>query len=309
MEDWTRFVENLGVPPVQKIDAPVLNQKQIHLYVQREDLIHPRLSGNKWHKLKYTAKAALDSNNKTLITFGGAYSNHIAATAEAGAIFGLPTIGIIRGEEEVVNPTLEKASGLGMKLIYVSRAAYRDKEQLVRELDLDLSQSIVIPEGGTNENALEGCKDIILKSPITTGIDYWCVACGTGGTAAGMISALKGQSHLLGFSVLKGNWMEQEVKSLSAARSGSANNNWSVNTDFHFGGYAKFNIELIDFINAFKRDHGIRLEPVYTGKLFYGLFELIRQDYFTPGTSIAAIHTGGLQGLKGFNQRHGPLID
>ncbi len=308
MEIWTQFIEELCAPPVLKINAPALSEQQIDLFVQREDLIHPRLSGNKWHKLKYNIKEALDSNKKTLITFGGAFSNHIAATAEAGEIFRLSTIGIIRGEEEGTNPTLRKAKELGMKLIYVSRTAYRDKVKLINELGLDLSQSIIIPEGGTNENALKGCEDIILKSPIRDKIDYWCVACGTGGTAAGMITALEGQSELLGFSVLKGNWMEKEINDLSATRKGSANKNWSVNTDFHFGGYAKFNEELIDFINVFKRDHGVQLEPVYTGKLFFGLFELIAQDYFTPGTSIAVIHTGGLQGLEGFAQRYGALI-
>jgi 1-aminocyclopropane-1-carboxylate deaminase/D-cysteine desulfhydrase-like pyridoxal-dependent ACC family enzyme len=287
-----------------------LESAKVELWIQREDQLHPRLAGNKWRKLKYNIQAAIDCRKSTLVSFGGAYSNHIAALAEAGNIFGLDTIGIIRGEEDPLNPTLKKASSLGMKLIYVSRSVYRDKQRLIKELQLDRPEAMIIPEGGSNENALTGTAEIIQSSPMRNKADYWCVACGTGGTAAGMINTLDENEHLIGFPVLKGIWMEQVIENWLAQRSGSVNNkNWSLCTDYHFGGYARYDQHLINFINRFQKEHNIQLDPIYTGKMFYGLFDLIKKAYFKPRTCIVAIHTGGLQGLAGFRQRHGELLD
>lgn len=303
-------MEQLKAPQIIRVNSPVLQDAQVALWVQREDAIHERLAGNKWRKLKYNVLDALKAKKTRLVTFGGAYSNHIAATAEAGAIFGLSTIGIIRGERDLSNPTLQKAASLGMQLQYVSRAAYRDKNQLIQELQLESTDSMIIPEGGTNLRALPGCAEIVRSSPLAQQVDYWCVACGTGGTAAGMITALDAKQKLIGFSVLKGNWMEAEIqKCLSLQGDAKKRHKWSVNNEYHFGGYAKFDQRLIDFMNNFKKNQDIPLDPIYTGKLLFGIYDLVAKGYFKPGARIVAIHTGGLQGLAGFQQRNGGLLD
>lgn len=308
MQEIIDFQAATKEAPMVKIEAAFIQKAGLQLFLKREDLIHDDISGNKWRKLKYNLLQARQRGQHSLLTFGGAYSNHIAAVAAAGAAFDFKTIGMIRGEAApVLNPTLAKAQQLGMELRFVSRSAYRDKEALIKDLPTTLAQAYIIPEGGTNSLALKGCAEIVDTPQFDQAIDFWCTACGTGGTAAGMITALEDHQQLIGFSVLKGDFMEQEIQGL-LKEVGMQKRNWSVNQSYHFGGYAKFNQTLIDFINTFKRNYGIQLDPIYTGKLLFGIFDLIKQGYFPAGATIMGVHTGGLQGIDGFNARYGKLI-
>jgi len=301
----TAFQED---PPIVEIDLASAQKAEIRLFLKREDKIHERLSGNKWRKLKYNLIEARKAGKKSLLTFGGAYSNHIAAVAEAGNIFNFKTTAIIRGEKPILlNHTLLKAQENGMEFVFVSRTIYRDKTLLLSSLDFDRSDTYVIPEGGTNALALKGCREIITDCNFEKPIDYWCVACGTGGTAAGIISALRPKEQAIGFSVLKGNFMKQEIKDL-LVNENIGEKKWQVNNEYHFGGYAKFTPELIDFINDFKQQYKIALDPIYTSKLLFGVFDLIEKGYFPKGSNLMLVHTGGQQGISGFNERFGNLI-
>ncbi len=305
---------------IQTIQNDLLKSKGITLLIKRDDLIHPQVSGNKWRKLKYNLLAAKAQQQNTLLTFGGAFSNHIYATAAAGKVFGFRTIGLIRGERiEPLNPTLAYAESVGMELHFISRTDYRKKEDATYQKQVRdrFGNFFLIPEGGTNISAIKGCTELVeeVKQQLAELPDYWCAACGTGGTLSGIIAGLNGQKKVLGFSVLKGDFHQKDIEGLlyqvsevSDTFKVSDTFNWQVNTDYHFGGYAKFKPALIDFINTFKKDNNIQLEPIYTGKLFYGIYDLIKNDYFPSGSSIFAVHTGGLQGIAGFNRRFGNLI-
>jgi 1-aminocyclopropane-1-carboxylate deaminase/D-cysteine desulfhydrase-like pyridoxal-dependent ACC family enzyme len=291
--------------PIQKIEDPLIKDSGIKLYVKREDLNHQQISGNKWHKLKYNLIAAKKEGYKTLLTFGGAYSNHIYATAAAGKLFGFKTIGIIRGEEHLpLNPTLAFAVSAGMEIHYVSRKAYRKKNspQFVDELREKFGRFYLVPEGGTNKLAVKGASEII--SNVDIDFDYVCCACGTGGTLAGLIKGLNGNKKALGFSVLKGGgFLLNDVEKLVYESTGKRFNNWDINLDFHFGGYAKINSELISFIKRFQTITSIPIEPIYTGKVLFGVYNLIMCHYFGQDTTILVMHTGGLQGLSGMKER------
>ena len=284
--------------------------KGIRLFVKREDLIHPILSGNKWRKLKYNLEQAKKEGHKVLLTFGGAYSNHIHAVAGAARQFGFRSIGIIRGEEHLpLNPTLKQATEMGMALFYMDRRTYRQKQtkEVINDLRELFGDFYLVPEGGTNELAIKGAAEIV--AGLADNYDYVVVACGTGGTASGIIAGLEGRSEVIGFSVLKGDFLEQEVDHWLSKAGKQELANWSINTDYHFGGYAKFNDTLIHFINDFKERNKVPLEPIYTGKMMFGTFDLIEKGYFPAGSRILAIHTGGLQGIRGFNQRFGKMIN
>lgn len=295
--------------PIQELQSPLFKEKKVRFFVKREDTIHPHISGNKWRKLQYNIKQAKTLQHTTLLTFGGAFSNHIAATAVAGQLFGFQTIGIIRGEKILpLNPTLALAQESGMQFHFVSRSDYRNKDRLELAKELCTSPFYYLPEGGTNDLAIKGCRHIIDECRVQFNNNlpnYFCVCCGTGGTISGIIEALEGQQQVIGFSALKGDFLQKEVHHLLTQQY----DNWSINTDYHFGGYAKHKMELIDFINDFKKQFQISLDPIYTGKMFFGLFDLIRKDYFPKNSQILAVHTGGLQGIKGFNQRFGGIIE
>jgi 1-aminocyclopropane-1-carboxylate deaminase/D-cysteine desulfhydrase-like pyridoxal-dependent ACC family enzyme len=299
------------------IRHPLLQSKQITLKLKRDDLLalqtpfgDQNFCGNKWRKLKYNLLEAKNQNHTTLLTFGGAFSNHIAAVASAGALFNLQTIGIIRGEETLpLNPTLHQATRCGMQLHYVSRSDYKHKTDpaFLEQLAQKFGDFYSIPEGGSNVLALKGCEELAeeVTAQCTSRLpDYYCLPCGTGGTIAGFIQGMKGKGQILGFSALKGDFMTEEVEKLLVQNSG----NWQIVNDYHFGGFARFKPALIDFINSFKAQQNIQLDPLYTGKMLYGIFDLIEQDRFIAGTHILAIHTGGIQGLKGFNQRFGTIL-
>ena len=288
--------------PLQKLEDDFLTEHGIELYIKRDDLIHPEIQGNKWRKLKYNLFEARVNSINTLLTFGGPYSNHIYATAAAARLFHFKAIGIIRGEEEaVLSPTLQFAASKGMELYYMDRESYRQKEDPtnIESLRTQIGNFYLIPEGGTNALAVEGAAEIIEE--INIPFDYICTACGTGGTLAGLVSGLKGEMQVIGFSSLKGtDTLTPKVHDLVSYVNGFDYNNFNINFDYHFGGYAKVKPELIDFIKDFKRKHKIQLEPVYTGKMFYGLFDMIKQGRFERGSKIIALHTGGLQGLNGY---------
>ncbi|MBF8965408.1 1-aminocyclopropane-1-carboxylate deaminase/D-cysteine desulfhydrase [Pontibacter sp. FD36] len=293
--------------PLQQLHSPVWEEQGIALWVKREDLLHPTISGNKWRKLKYNLKEAKRLLHNTLLTFGGAYSNHIAAVAAAGQEFGFKTIGIIRGEEHLpLNPTLTFAQAAGMELHYISREAYRQKSDplYLTQLAEQFDNPYIIPEGGTNALAVKGCTEIV--SDISIDYDYICCASGTGGTLAGIIAGLKGEKQVLGYPALKGgDFLKEEIEQLIKSYSGQHYDNWQLINDYHFGGYAKVRPELLDFIRDFQQEHSLPLEPVYTGKMFYGLIDLIQKGYFPKGSRIVVVHTGGLQGNAGFKERLG----
>ncbi len=315
--------------PLVALESPTLQRAGVRLLVKRDELLSMgpgrALCGNKWRKLQYNLQAARDEGQETLLTFGGAYSNHIAAVAAAGAEFGFQAIGIIRGERpEGLNPTLRFAESCGMQLQFISRQAYREKEnpEFLSRLRKQSGPFYLLPEGGTNALAIHGCRHIVeeVERQAEALPGYWCCSLGTGGTFAGIVDALNGRAKAIGFSALKGVFHEEEVRLLLKRSLGSSSLSplaeappkrgaWSINTDFHFGGYAKFEPHLIDFINGFHRQHGIALDPIYTGKLFYGLFQLIEERHFPKGSTILAVHTGGLQGIEGFNERFGKLIE
>ena len=277
----------------------------IKLCIQREDLVHPQIQGNKFRKLTHNIAFAKANAYKTLLTFGGAYSNHIAATAIAGKLEGMHTVGVIRGEELECNlektlsqnPTLSKAVECGMQLEFVSRSDYKEKETsaFLEKLGEKYPNAYVLPEGGTNDLAIKGCKEILDEKGFT--FDYVCCPVGTGGTISGIIESSRENQKIVGFPALKGDFLEEEIKKWTSRT------NWELISEYHFGGYAKVDKTLIEFINSFHLTHKIQLDPVYTGKMIYGVLDLISKGYFSPKSRILAIHTGGLQGIQGMNQK------
>ncbi|CAM3579654.1 1-aminocyclopropane-1-carboxylate deaminase/D-cysteine desulfhydrase [Zobellia roscoffensis] len=284
----------------QEVHLPILAQKGVSLVIKREDRIHPLISGNKYRKLKYNLEEAKAEGFGTLLTFGGAFSNHIAATAYAGKIHNLKTVGIIRGEEIAQkwqeNSTLKLAQSHGMKFKFVSRDLYRQKEipNFLEELKNEFGDFYLLPEGGTNPLAIKGCQEIL--TPADADFDVICCAVGTGGTIAGISNAASSSQKVLGFPALKGDFLQEDICKFAAR------NNWELQSDYHFGGYAKVTGELVDFMNTFLKKTKIQLDPIYTGKLLFGIMDLVQKDYFSPKTNILAIHTGGLQGIEGVNR-------
>ena len=266
----------------------------------REDTIDTFVSGNKFRKLSYNLQKAQSADKHSILTFGGAFSNHIAAVAAAGNRLGMNTIGIVRGEELADfprNPTLRYAEAHGMQLHFVSREAYKDKEnpEFISSLKETFGDFYVLPEGGTNELAVKGCEEILGER--TQSYDYVCTSVGTGGTMAGLIRASEPHQQVMGFSALKGTFQVSEMKKYTDKT------NFTLLDTYCFGGYGKIDVGLVRFINDFKKKTQIPLDPVYTGKMMYGIFDLIRNGFFEANSKILAIHTGGLQGIEGMNER------
>ncbi|MFA9192670.1 pyridoxal-phosphate dependent enzyme [Flavobacterium sp. FZUC8N2.13] len=282
----------------------------ISVTIKREDLIHPIVSGNKFRKLKYNLLQAKTENKKTLLTFGGAFSNHIAAVAFAAKENGFQSIGIIRGDELIdkitQNPTLQFAQECGMQFEFVSREKYRLKNEFsfLEDLKLKFGDFFLIPEGGTNTLAIQGCEEILTNED--SKFDYICCAVGTGGTISGIINSALPYQKVLGFPALKGDFLQDEIRIFVQ------NKNWELITDYHFGGYGKINEDLVRFINRFYSDNQIPLDPIYTGKMVFGVMDLIQKNYFPAQSNILLIHTGGLQGIQGMNvklkNKHLPII-
>jgi len=278
---------------------PINLPKGISLVIKREDLIHPFVSGNKFRKLKYNLLQAKAENQSTLLTFGGAYSNHIAALAYAGKENGFQTIGIIRGDELgdkiESNPTLKFAQECGMQFEFVSRETYRLKTEAtyLEQLQQQYGAFYLIPEGGTNAFAIQGCEEIL--TPEDASFDFVACAIGTGGTISGLINSVLPHQKVLGFPALKGDFLQDEIRNFVRQ------DNWELITDYHFGGYGKVTNDLIDWINQFYEQTQIPLDPVYTGKMVFGIVDLIAKNYFPENAKILLIHTGGLQGIQGMN--------
>jgi 1-aminocyclopropane-1-carboxylate deaminase len=276
------------------------NSRNIDVYIKREDLIHPFVSGNKLRKLKYNLAEAKKQKCGTLLTFGGAFSNHIAATAAAGNLQGFKTIGIIRGDELADkindNPTLKFALENGMRFKFVSRESYRRKNEVdfITELKKEFSDFYLIPEGGTNELAVQGCAEILTEEDIK--FDFIACAVGTGGTIAGIIKSAMPNQQILGFPALKEDFLQKEIRNFVP------NSNWQLLKGFEFGGYGKVTPELVAFMNEFYAETQILLDPIYTAKMVFGVRSLVREGFFPDHSKILLIHTGGIQGIQGMNQ-------
>jgi 1-aminocyclopropane-1-carboxylate deaminase len=282
----------------------------VQLFIRREDLIHPFVSGNKFRKLKYNLAQAKQDNQKTVVTFGGAFSNHIAAVAYAAQENELQSIGFIRGEELISkvneNPTLHFAAQCGMQLEFLSREDYRskDSEIFTAALRHRLGSFFLLPEGGTNDLAVKGCEEILTNDD--SEFNYICAAVGTGGTISGIINSASPHQKVLGFPALKGDFLQKDIRKFVK------NKNWDLIDNYHFGGYGKVSAQLIQFINEFYNQTKIPLDPIYTGKMVFGVIDLIAKNYFPEYSKILLIHTGGLQGIKGMNaklkEKNEPII-
>jgi 1-aminocyclopropane-1-carboxylate deaminase len=292
MRVWVGFEPRVP-SPVAELHDERLEPFGVRLHLMRDDLIHPEISGNKWRKLKYNLTDAQERGHRTLLTFGGAFANHIRAVAAAGHYFGFATVGIIRGEEHLpLNPTLAYAVDRGMRLVYMDRTTYRAKRdpEVIAGLRREFGDFYLVPEGGSNALALRGCAEVPAEIPFA--FDQICCAVGTGGTLAGLALGLAGGQRAIGFSALKGgDFLVNDVRRLQTEY-GRQTGNWSVETGHHFGGYARRDAELDGFIRDFAERHGIVLEWVYVAKMMYGLFALVQAGRFTPGTVIVAVVTG-----------------
>ena len=284
--------------PEEKLHLPLFAEKRISVYLKRDDQIHPFISGNKWRKLKYPLLRAKEERKNHLITFGGVWSNHLLATACAAAKFGFKSTGIVRGED-INTETLALCRLFGMNLIFTSRESYRDKRKLFDTHFGNDNSAFFIDEGGQGEEAAKGCAKLIGELRDT--YDHIFCASGTGTTAAGLINGLS-ENHLVtqfhAVSALKGSFLSAEIKNLLTEPT-----DFKLHSQYHFGGYAKTTPQLIQFICDFSSSTGILLDPVYTGKMMFAVYDLAAQDYFSPGTKILAIHTGGLFGLLGMKEK------
>lgn len=291
---------------IQSLYHPLLVSKNIELAIMRLDLVHPGVSGNKFFKLKYNLEQARKEGEDTLLTFGGAYSNHIFATAEAAKAEGFKSIGIIRGERtDPLNPTLIRAENLDMTLHFVDRETYRMKTEsnFINHLKDLFGGFYLIPEGGTNELAIKGTREIIGENE--SQFSHFAVSIGTGGTFAGLAASISSNQKLIGFSSLKGEFILSEIEKLLSDHQILSAGSYQVNSDYHFGGYGKYTQELVEFIGEFYENFGIILDPIYTGKMAFGIWDLIKKDVFETQSKILMIHTGGLQGNIGFAERTG----
>lgn len=293
---------NLHIPTdLTKIESNFLHQKQVELFIKRDDMIHNVISGNKWRKLKYNLQAAKSNGDNTILSYGGAYSNHLHALSYACRQMGFNSIGIVRGvKDQEKNSTLSFCKENNMRLYYLDRSSYRlnkNSKNILRELNQNINQCYMLPEGGNNILGVKGCEEILLETD--NKYDYVCCPVGTGCTAAGLIRTMSAHTKFLGFGPFKKVFeQKQNIKQLCNSKS---YDNWDVIADDHFGGFGRIDDNLIKFVQKFKLDYNVELDMIYMGKLFYSLFKLIEQDFFSQNTKILILHTGGLQGLKGFN--------
>jgi 1-aminocyclopropane-1-carboxylate deaminase len=287
---------------IHHIDTSFLKKRNIYLGVKRDDLLHPLISGNKWRKLKYNLAHMKKLKKTELLTFGGAFSNHIHACAAAGKEFNLTTHAIVRGPElDHHNPTIQFAKQCGMQLHVVNRLEYRQRNDpdYLNSLQARFPSAYIIPEGGTNSLALLGCQELVNTLPEH---DYLICPTGSGGTLAGLIEGSETATQVIGIAVLKqADYLKDEIRKLSTKA--NLQNNWQLLTDFHGGGYGKFTPQLWRFCQEMNNNHNLPLEPIYSGKMMYALWQLIEQDYFPAGSKIIAVHTGGMQGLDGLKYR------
>ncbi|MEU7008245.1 pyridoxal-phosphate dependent enzyme [Streptomyces sp. NPDC046332] len=282
--------------PLEPVENERFTRRGLRLLLKRDDLIHPDLPGNKWRKLALNLRAA---DGRPVLTFGGAYSNHLRATAAAGRLLGFDTIGVVRGQEladRPLNPSLERCAADGMRLVFVDRATYRAKSEpavLAGLLAQSPTGTYVVPEGGSNALAVEGCAE--LGRELRGAADVVAVACGTGGTLAGLAAGLGPGQRALGVPVLKGGFLGEEIRALQRAAFGGPRGEWSLDERFHGGGYARTTPALDAFAREFEAWHGLAVERLYVAKMLYGLFALAEEGAFAPGTTVAAVITGAPQ--------------
>jgi 1-aminocyclopropane-1-carboxylate deaminase len=285
--------------PVHQIKNKLFDDKGLEVFIKRDDMIHPIISGNKWRKLKYILLKAQAQYKTHLVTFGGAYSNHLLATAAAAARFGFKATGIVRGEE-VQNDTLFLCRLHGMQLIFTNRESYRDKPGLFSKYFANDTDAFFIDEGGASPEAAKGCSELI--NELNQSYDHIFCACGTGTTAAGIINGITQHNLPTQFNAIpvfkNGDFIKDDIDKFLTAPA-----NYQLYTGYHFGGYGKTTNELIMFIKQFITHTGILIEPVYTGKMLYALYDLAAKDHFKPGSKILAIHTGGIWGLLGMKDK------
>jgi 1-aminocyclopropane-1-carboxylate deaminase len=285
---------------IDKLPGSLFADYHVEIYIIRSDKIHPLISGNKWYKLQYYFEEARQQKKKRIVTFGGAWSNHVVAAAAAGRLNHFDTTAIIRGEEpNELSVTLKQAKEMGMQLIFISRDDYKAKKI---PAELTNHDHYHIPEGGYGLKGAKGAAGILANCKIENYTHIIC-AVGTGTMMAGLINAALPKQQVIGISALKNNdELEENVKALL----NDHKNNFKIIPDYHFGGYAKYTTELIDFMNEFYRQTGIPSDFVYTGKLFYAITDLTRKNFFPPGSKLLVIHSGGLQGNASLNK--GTLI-
>jgi len=285
--------------PVHQIKNKLFDEQGLRVFIKRDDLIHPLISGNKWRKLKYTLKKAAEQSKTHLVTFGGAYSNHLLATAAAAAKFNFKSTGIVRGEE-IENDTLFLCRLHGMELIFTDRDSYRNKPALFEKHFGNNTEAFFIDEGGSSAESARGCAELV--NELTQPYDHIFCACGTGTTAAGIINGLQKHHLLTQFHAVpvfkNGYFIKDEIDKYLITPT-----DYKLHTNYHFGGYAKANDELIGFIKEFIASTGILIEPVYTGKMLFALYDLAAKGYFKQGSNILAIHSGGIFGLLGMKEK------
>lgn len=304
MQEESLNLAELKLPsPVTQIHNPLLEQNKIQLFIKRDELIHPELQGNKWRKLKYNLLTARNNKLNTLLSFGGTYSNHLHALAAAGKAFNFKTIGIVRGEQHTpANPCIQDMLNWGMQLKYVSRIDYKNKtsSHFIEQLKQEFEPFYLIPEGGNNEQGMRGCGELLTE--LEQDYDFICSEVGSGTMLSSLIINNKNpQTKFLGFAVMKNPQLDADIQK-KLNNNPLHNTQWEIIHQYHFSGFAKTTEELNAFILDFRNTHNIQLEPVYSGKMIYGIFDLVEKGYFKKDSKILAIHGGGLQGLRGFPQ-------
>ncbi|MBD1581066.1 1-aminocyclopropane-1-carboxylate deaminase/D-cysteine desulfhydrase [Pseudoalteromonas sp. S16_S37] len=294
---------NFPESPLQLIEHPLLTQKKMTLTVKRDDLLHPHIAGNKWRKLKYNLIAMQQQKKTALLTFSGPFSNHLYAVSMACKLFGIEGHVIIRGPHlDEQNPTIRMARACGLNLHAVDRATYRLRNQAdyFHEIQKQFPHCYLIPEGGSNQHAMLGLEELAQSLPKS---DYVMCATGSGGTLAGLINSCPDTTSVIGIAVLKqAEYLTDDI--IRLAPKAGKKSNWQLMCDFHDGGYGQFSSALWRFCQMMRKECLLPLEPIYTGKLFYALWQLLEQDFFEPDSHITTIHTGGLQGLDGLRYRN-----
>lgn len=287
--------------PLQPVHHPLLTRYGVELWCKRDDLIHPTISGNKWRKLDYHLRHATEQGKRHLLSFGGAYSNHIHALAAAGYHAGLRTTGIIRGEADAVsNTTLRDAQRWGMRLLFVDRQSYRRRQDPDWLARFAADDTLIIPEGGSSPLAIPGVAELVGEVPFSP--DLWVLPCASGGTLAGLVAGKGAQEQILAIAVLKGGgFIADEVCRLHPAAASTPG--WRIALDHHDGGYARFSPALWQWVQDFSATTGLPLEPIYSGKAMWGLFRELAAGRIAPGSKLVFIHTGGMQGLAGLREQ------
>ena len=284
--------------PNQALSLPVFEKMGVQVFVKREDLLHAEVSGNKFRKLKYNLQQAQKEGCDGLLTFGGAFSNHLAATAAAAHAYGFQSVGVVRGDElahKPLNPTLAYCQSKGMQLHFVSRELYKQKEKGIEHLIENHPSFYILPEGGSNPRAVQGCREILNDSDAL--FDTLAVAVGTGGTMAGLIQSAMPHQEVVGYQVVYDVAIPQQIRTFVG------HNRWTLDPTYKTVGYAKTPPELVGFAIEVAKQSGIVLDPLYTGPMLWRMVQQLKSNTWTHGNRILVIHTGGLQAIAGVNAR------